>query len=58
MFVKYLDGNGSRRKICAIKEKEKQLWDRPWKDLQLFHITLTLSKLKDSIYFVMEMLHL
>jgi hypothetical protein len=34
LFVKYLDGNGyidhdEARRICVIKGKEEQLWDKP-----------------------------
>jgi hypothetical protein len=34
MFVKYLDGNGflehnEGRRICVIKGKDEQFWDRP-----------------------------
>jgi hypothetical protein len=42
--VKYLDGNGfmdqdEGGRIYVIKGEKKQLWDRPKKDLQVFHIT-------------------
>jgi len=42
LFVNYLDGNrfmdhdeGGR--ICVIKGKNDQLWDRPRHDLRVFH---------------------
>jgi hypothetical protein len=42
LFLNYLDGNGlmeqdERGKMYVVKSKEKQLWDRPHRDLQLYH---------------------
>jgi hypothetical protein len=47
LFVKYMDRNGFLEqdqggKFCVIKGKEEQLWDRPKRDLQLFHIAFAL----------------
>jgi hypothetical protein len=43
-------------RICVIKGKEKKLWDKPRKDLQMLHIDRW--KLKDSVNSKWEMLHL
>jgi hypothetical protein len=42
-FVKYLDGNGfpdqdEGGRIYVIKGKEEQMWERPRRHLQVFHI--------------------
>jgi hypothetical protein len=34
------------------------MWDKPQRDLQIFRITFKLWRLKDSVYFVKETLHL
>ncbi len=51
LFVKYLDGNeyidhdeGGR--MCVIKGKKEQLWDKPWRDLQLFHAALWMVRIE------------
>jgi hypothetical protein len=45
LFMKYLDNNGFREqdeggRICVIKSKGEKLWDKPKKDLQIFHVAL------------------
>ncbi len=44
LFLKYLDGDGfieqdEKGKMCVVKGKTKQLWDRPQRDLQMFYST-------------------
>jgi hypothetical protein len=44
LFLNYLDGNGFMEqdeggKMCVVKGKGEQLWDRPPQDLQLYHFT-------------------
>ncbi len=43
LFMKYLDGNGyfdqdEKGRIYVVKDKEEQLQDRFWRDLQVFHV--------------------
>ncbi len=42
LFMKYLDGNefleqDEAGRICVIKGKDEKLWDRPRRDLQIYH---------------------
>ncbi len=42
LFMKYLDNNGFQEqdeggRIYVIKGKDEKIWDRPRKDLQVFH---------------------
>ncbi len=44
IFVRYLDGHGflqhdERGRIYVVKREDEKLWERPWRDLQLFHAT-------------------
>ncbi len=36
-FAQWVHGTRLRGGICVVKKKEKQLWDIPHRDLQLFH---------------------
>jgi hypothetical protein len=43
--MKYLDNNGFQEqdeggRICVIKGKDEKLWDKPRRDLQIFHVAL------------------
>jgi hypothetical protein len=42
----------------VVKGEDEKLWERPWRDLQLFHATTTVWRLKDLVYYVRETLHL
>jgi hypothetical protein len=42
LFMKYLDNNEFQEQdeggtICVLKGKDEKLWDRPKRDLQVFH---------------------
>jgi hypothetical protein len=46
IFVRYLDGQGFLQqdeggRIYVVKGEDEKLWERPWRDLQLFHATTT-----------------
>jgi hypothetical protein len=46
IFVRYLDGHGflqhdERGRIYVVKGEDEKLWERPWRDLQLFHATIS-----------------
>ncbi len=45
LCMKYLDNNGFQEqdeggKICFMKGEDEKLWDKLWRDLQIFHVTL------------------
>jgi hypothetical protein len=44
IFVRYLDGHAflqhdERGRIYVVKGEDEKLWEKPWRDLQLFHAT-------------------